>query len=104
MKLSNILRGTDGGPAFWCPGCDSIHVVPEKISADRPGWTWNQNVTLPTFTPSILVTCNCEPPTRCHSFVTDGFIQFLSDSTHELSGKTAPIPDWPWAEDEYGGV
>lgn len=32
---------------------------------------------------------------RCHSFVTDGVMQFLSDCTHELAGKTAPIAPLP---------
>jgi hypothetical protein len=27
--------------------------------------------------------------------VTDGRIQFLSDSTHKLSGQTVDLPDWP---------
>lgn len=31
----------------------------------------------------------------CHSFVTDGKIQFLSDCTHELAGQTVELPDWP---------
>ncbi|WP_019573378.1 DUF6527 family protein [Curvibacter lanceolatus] len=32
---------------------------------------------------------------RCHSFVTDGRIQFLSDCTHELAGQTVDLPPWP---------
>jgi hypothetical protein len=37
-----------------------------------------------------------EPGDRivCHSFVTDGRIQFLDDSTHELAGETADLPEW----------
>lgn len=34
---------------------------------------------------------------RCHSFVRDGKIEFLSDSTHKLAGQTVdlpPLPDW----------
>lgn len=30
----------------------------------------------------------------CHSFVTDGRIQFLSDSTHDLAGQTVDLPEW----------
>lgn len=33
----------------------------------------------------------------CHSFVTDGRIQFLTDSTHELAGQTVDLPEWPYA-------
>lgn len=31
--------------------------------------------------------------TVCHSFVTDGKIQFLGDCTHELANKTVPLED-----------
>ena len=29
----------------------------------------------------------------CHSFVTDGRIQFLGDCTHDLAGHTVELPD-----------
>lgn len=48
----------------------------------------------PTFTPSILSTQNRgDMKFVCHSFITDGNIQFLADCTHELAGKTIPLPD-----------
>ena len=31
--------------------------------------------------------------TYCHSFVTDGRIQYLDDCTHELRGQTIDLPD-----------
>jgi hypothetical protein len=34
------------------------------------------------------------PESRCHSFVKDGWIQFLGDCYHELKGLTVEIPDW----------
>ena len=33
--------------------------------------------------------------TVCHSFVTDGRIQFLADCTHALAGQTVDLPEWP---------
>lgn len=33
--------------------------------------------------------------TVCHSFVTDGRIQFLSDCSHALAGQTVDLPDFP---------
>lgn len=37
----------------------------------------------------------------CHSFVTDGFIQFLADCKHAMAGQTVPLPAWPgWIEGE----
>jgi hypothetical protein len=70
-----------------------------------PRWGWNNNVDAPSFTPSVLVKHGSavdptfidepgDPPTICHSFVTDGRIQFLSDCTHALAGQTVDLPDW----------
>jgi hypothetical protein len=51
-----------------------------------------------TFSPSLL--CNQHhAQSRCHLFVRDGRIEFLSDCHHELAGKTVEIPDWD--EDSY---
>jgi hypothetical protein len=80
-------------------------------------WGYNGNSAAPTFTPSVLATkghymqghagpeCWCTYEARtgrkspftcgvCHSFVTDGQIQFLSDCTHALAGQTVSLPDW----------
>lgn len=88
-----------------------MHVV-------NSGWKFNGDYDRPTFTPSILISsghytphfkpgdsCWCtyiaEHPDekeslhfrcgRCHSFVTDGQIHFLSDCTHALADKTVPL-------------
>lgn len=72
---------------FFCPGCGDTHPV------EVPRWTWNGSMARPTFTPSLL--CNAHhAPSRCHSFVADGKIQFLSDCHHKLAGQTVEIPDW----------
>ena len=101
---------------FTCPGCKGPH----SLSVAPGRWTWNHNTHVPTIHPSILVTdghfvpgfnpaehrcwCtyNAEHPddpasfkcSRCHSFVKDGMIQFLADSTHELAGQTVMLPEW----------
>lgn len=77
---------------FWCPGCDSPH----RVLTDPPeqAWGWNGDLTAPTFTPSVLVTRPGGIPDRCHSFVTDGRIQYLTDCTHALAGQTVPLPEW----------
>lgn len=110
-KLGTKLRSIEGGRvAFWCPGCEMMHEV--RVEGDgRPKWGYNGNPNAPTFTPSILVRtghfveptgrhcdkagdpewpCDCM---QCHSFVTDGRIQFLADCTHALAGKTVDLPD-----------
>jgi hypothetical protein len=99
--ISKKLRSlVDGGLMFWCPGCDGAHQV--KVGEGQgPRWGYNENPEAPTFTPSVLVTYNGSdagidgaPPAICHSFVTDGRIQFLTDCTHALAGQTVDIPDF----------
>jgi hypothetical protein len=34
------------------------------------------------------------PERQCHSFVTDGKIQFLPDCYHSLKGQTVELPEW----------
>ncbi len=108
---SAALRNVEGGGLmFWCPGCDMGHEV-RVGNGPGPRWEWNGSVDRPTFTPSVLVQ-GVRPltddehaaymrgaglpearPLRCHSFVTDGQIQFLDDCTHELAGRTVPLPE-----------
>lgn len=115
-QVSAKLRSGEGGILmFWCPGCKELH----QVRVGQNGWGFNGNHDAPTFTPSVLVTsghfvsshkpgdnCWCtykerigEDPGfkcfRCHTFVTDGKIQFLSDCTHALAGQTVPLPDLP---------
>jgi hypothetical protein len=92
---------------FYCPGCDDVHGI-----SHGPGhWTWNGDLDRPTFSPSVLVSGTQWKPdagfhkpnhhvapgerTVCHSFVTDGRIQFLGDCTHILAGQTVDLPEWP---------
>lgn len=86
-------RGPRGGKmyVFHCPGCGYSH--PFEVECAERGWTWNGSMDKPTFSPSLLVWEN-RPESRCHSFVRDGQIQFLSDCHHSLAGKTVDIPDW----------
>lgn len=118
--LGKFLRSIEGGGlAFWCPGCKSAHAI-RHGPGSGPRWMWNGSVDMPTFTPSVKVTsghhtpqwkpgdpCWCtyraEDPeddpdfkcTICHTFVTDGKIQFLGDCTHDLAGKTVGMVPWP---------
>lgn len=114
----NKLRSVEGGGLmFWCPGCDETHVV-FVGAGDGPRWGYNGNPEKPTFTPSVLIKsghfasshrpddpCWCNYEARfgrkphfkckvCHSFITDGRIQFLGDCTHALAGQTVDLPDW----------
>lgn len=101
-RLSRLLRSAEGGGLlFRCPGCACAHRVMVGEGAG-PRWGFNENPHAPTFTPSVLVTYNGSdagndgaPPAVCHSFVTDGRIEFLSDCTHPLAGQTVDLPDYP---------
>ena len=107
----------DGGRiSFDCPGCKDKHIIPVNGNqSNGHGWSWNGSVELPTLTPSINAKsghhadsnyeCYCNMSQRipdaddhpewcyiCHSFVTDGKIQFLTDCTHPLAGQTVDLP------------
>jgi hypothetical protein len=78
-------------------------------------WEFNGDFDRPTIRESVLVrsghyapdnegVCWCsyhaEHPdasgfrcVRCHSYVTDGRIEFLPDSSHALAGRTVELPD-----------
>ena len=105
-EVSRKLRSVDCNPGkgfmFWCPGCETAHLVRVEGTV-KPAWNWDGNVESPSFDPSILVRVDWPPDSGglsvCHSFVKAGQIQFLSDCTHKLAGRTVPIPDWPKSED-----
>ena len=101
MKLRKLIaqQGRPNVLLFHCPGCGcghQVHVAPERNDYTGATWGWNGSMERPTFTPSIKVTWawgENRVPHCCHSFVTDGNIQFLSDCTHKLAGQTVPLPD-----------
>lgn len=96
--LSPKLLSMGDSLYFQCPGCNMLHPYRVRGEPARPMWSWNQSVERPTFTPSLLVNAS-DPASRCHLFMTDGKIQFLSDSYHHLSGQTVDMVDIPEPED-----
>lgn len=82
---------------YWCPGCGSAHGISIRTSGDR-GWTFDGNFDAPTYSPSQLTRYGYSPRDKiCHTFIRGGRIEYLSDCTHELAGKTVdmvPLPDW----------
>lgn len=105
--MTRRVRKTEKGVSFKCPGCGDGHAVP----TGEGGWGWNGDLQRPTLTPSLLVRsghytdgwkpgdgCWCGKDYglecyRCHSFVRDGKIQFLGDSTHKLAGQTVDLAE-----------
>lgn len=109
-KCCEADEGKFYGIRIDCPGCKlagrggAVHVLPVRwlpagqVEAptvkDWPHWDFNGDMERPTLSPSIL--CRREmdgKPYVCHSFVREGNIEFLGDCTHELAGKTVPLPD-----------
>jgi len=98
--MASKIQQRDELLGFKCPGCERTHYI-QHGSDIGPNWDFNGNHEKPTFTPSVLVTYegadagrDGAPPAVCHSFVTDGRIQFLGDCTHALTGQTVDLPDW----------
>lgn len=86
---------TDGCFLWYCPGCEGYHGVP--IEGGR-AWGWNKSLTSPILNPSVLVYGHptsppFKPQPRCHCFVRDGKIQFLTDSEHKLAGQTVEMQE-----------
>ena len=107
MRAIRATHQEDVYIIFRCPGCNENHQI-----VVGP-WTWNGDLDLPTFSPSLLLQGTQWPKneypvfyksehasvesggeTRCHSFVVNGRIQFLSDCTHSLVGQTVDLPEW----------
>lgn len=111
------------GFMVFCPACNNGHLFntkagnPNGVGGHKPTWTYNGDAEKPTFRASMLVRtghhasgekpADCwlckrvaagerdfSPCSVCHSFVTDGRIQFLGDCTHAMAGKTVDLPDW----------
>lgn len=73
---------------FRCPGCKRRHTF--WTAGTGPRWQFNGDMEFPTISPSLLV--RFSEGSICHSFIQRGMIQFLNDCTHELAGKTVPLP------------
>lgn len=110
--LRLIVNNGNTGLMFHCPGCKEQHSIYYEGPHPSPKWEWNRDANKPTIKPSIKVTGNriltkeeldrvmkgedLREQTKmvCHSFITDGKIQFLDDCTHELKGQTVNLPEW----------
>lgn len=77
---------------FHCPGCEQEHAFNDEV------WEWNQDYNNPTLSPSFLIygyrfdKNGKSVSFRCHSYITEGKIQFLSDCTHSLKDQIVDLP------------
>ena len=77
---------------FYCPGCKCGH------GYEVPRWTFNGNTEKPSFSPSLLMfhtRLSGERKTECHLFLTDGKLNYCSDSPHQYAGQTIDMVDFP---------
>jgi len=114
--MAKAKKSDFGDVTIRCPGCKQYHSLNVDPAQKGPCWGFNGDLDKPTFTPSLLVhsghfvkgyetkECWCsykerfgeDPPFACgvcHSFIRDGMIEFLNDSTHALAGQTVPLGD-----------
>ncbi len=104
-----------GFVGIMCPGCGHVHALSvQQMESGRPVWGFNDDMDKQTFTPSLKVSTGIYVPGHedwrkkiplddqedyiknssiCHSFITNGRIQFLSDCTHALAGQTVDLPE-----------
>ena len=91
-QASHVMINMPGPTGTLILGC-VLHGSRDRASDDRkePVWTWNGDTEKPTLKPSVLTTGGDQ--WRCHTWVTDGKAQFLSDTTHELKNQTVDLLD-----------
>lgn len=78
---------------FFCPGCGFPHVLQPVAGPQNEGVIgWNGDKSLPTFFTEVEIEGDGTKPT-CHSTMTEGQIQFMPESTHELADQTVEVPD-----------
>ena len=120
-SVSHFGDGETTGYMIFCPACKCGHHFnttpgPNGVGGTKPVWTFDGNMDAPTFSPSMLCRTTRftakgqadydawaeagyppnpgqfeSEPLICHSFVRNGRIEFLSDCTHELAGKTVQL-------------
>ena len=66
------------------PGPTGCLILPVGRTDGRISWNWNGDTEKPTLTPSIRTTGH---DYVCHSYITDGVVDFLADSSHEYAGR-----------------
>jgi hypothetical protein len=107
--MAKIKRYTEAGGyhgelGFNCPGCGHRHFINDSETKIQnvPVWGFNGDFEKPTITPSILtrsyrkneITGNYDIEIdRCHSFIREGNIEFLSDCQHSLASQTVELPE-----------
>lgn len=69
-------------------------------------WNFNGDLQNPTFSPSLLVKYNYTVDDKkmewtSHSFITDGKVTYLEDSTHKGKNQTLDLLEFDLSTDEF---
>lgn len=83
-----LITIEDGSHAHWCPGCQSMHVIPAS-------WQFDGNTQRPSFSPSAKHTWTwgeAKENKCCHYFIKLGKLIYCSDCTHGLANQIIPLP------------
>ena len=79
------------------PGPTGLLTLPVIRSGTRDGTgcsTWNGSTEAPTLRPSVLTQYDgADRSWRCHSWITDGAAQFLSDCSHDMANTRVALLD-----------
>ena len=73
-------------------------VIPVILKGKREGtncWSWNGDTEKPTLKPSVLVYGSNN--SKSHSFINNGIVKYLKDSTHNLSGQEVELKEVKWS-------
>lgn len=104
IEGKSIRRGDD--LLYGCPGCKTAHgfAIHDVPVAGVKAWGFNGNTDAPTLSPSVKIQMGIHEDRTtdfdfvCHHFVRDGRIEYCSDCTHALAGKTVDLPIVEWEE------
>jgi Family of unknown function (DUF6527) len=88
--MNKKIYTTDFGYIFYCPGCKCGHGVwtnfPNEITGAK--WSMSGDANNISFSPSIRV------GSKCHLFIKNNKIEYLSDCEHEFAGKIIELEEF----------
>lgn len=91
-KVLLPIENSPGRYVFYCPGCQDTHVINTDPKRQWPCHTLTGTLDNPTIRASVLsIGDKRSNKPHCHSFITNGKIEFLLDCTHHLAGQTVPL-------------
>ncbi len=86
---SRLRLARPGVLSMWCPGCMKAHELDvHGLNHDGKVIGWDGDHHMPTIAESVRVP-------GCEFVLRAGTLYFMSNCSHALAGKTAPLPHFP---------